>query len=487
MSNVTFLRENGVDNSFNFQELHGSITPENIYKTDPIEALISVKNGLFKIKVPVYRISPLGVECDITEIDLNNISFNVGDDVELILSLGNQKTSYIGITIATKHIELGKTLIGFRFIISTKEQNHELNRRKTRRWLCGDEFLPTGISPNPIKFNDYIFYRVVDFSSNGMQILTSLRNKTLIKGMTLEGNISLPMVGQILVFFKIVSARTIEINGKESLSLGCEFLDLNKNVSGAIGQYILQFSEKAEIIELKKSGLNIQSAAKSMTFGFVKTKEDYEEVLKLRFNAYKNAGKMKEIKNFHETSDIYDSRARIITASYNGALVGSVRLMFHGSDDEMEHEQFVKFPDNFPSKYEIVEVTRVCTDANFRSSDLFLALMKQMALLIVQSKRRYMLGSATEKLIPIYERLGFERTGIKYTHVDLGDEEHEILLADIPLLISGSGVSFKTWLKTYSDVADFLDDVHGVEFDPSMNLRIKLYKAFGKFLNYFQK
>jgi predicted GNAT family N-acyltransferase len=487
MSNISFLRDDQRTQSSDFS-VHGSIQPDNVYKTDAIKAEVRLlSNSDLSLAAEVFRISPLGIECDVTGLDHDSLGFSVGDSVELTLLLGKQKTMYSGMTIATKHRENERTLLGFRFFVSFASGEVDQDRRRTKRWLCGDEFLPTGIAANPVKFNDYIFFKISDFSSNGMQILTSLRNKTLVKGMVIDCTISLPMVGQTHLNFRIVNARTVVANGKEQLSLGCEYLDPRPDVLSAIGQYTLQFSEGADVVDLKKSGLKVISAAKAMTFGFVKSQNEYEDVLKLRHKAYSEAGKIDQTVDHFSTADIFDSRSRIITARFDKELVGSVRLMFHGADDTMEHEQFVQFPNSFPAKHEIVEVTRVCTEAKFRSSDLFLQLMKQMALLIVQSKRRYMLGSATEKLIPAYVKLGFERTGIKYSHADLGNEEHEILLADIPLLLTGKGISLATWSSVYADVADYLADIHGIDFDPMKNLRMRFYKGIGRILGLFAK
>jgi hypothetical protein len=151
--------------------------------------------------------------------------------------------------------------------------------------------------------------------------------------------------------------------------------------------------------------------------------------------------------------------------------------MFHDPEDPTEHEQFIKLPDKFPRKDEMVEVTRVCTHPAYRGADLFYALVKHLILTIAQSKRRWLLGSATSKLMPLYRKIGCTGTGLLYEHKDLAGEQHEILLGDVPKMLAGVGVGPVLWNELYADVCDYLRDQDTLEFDPMLNLRMKTYKV----------
>ena len=483
MSNVLEFRKFAPPPEEEMRIIHSPFNPADVHSTDPLSAEVLVQASGFKSRFPVYRISPLGVELDCRSISGEDCSemIKAGSQIDLRMQIGKHQSEFNGLVVATKHHEAERDLFGVRWCQVVEPRNVDVERRKLTRWLCGDEFLPTGIAPNPTRFNDYVYFKVHDISKEGMQISTSLRNKFLIRGMVLEAMASFPMVGQVQVNLKILNARIRSVDGRELLSLGTEVVDPDRRVLETIGQYLLQFGSNTTAIDLKREGLPVRSVATALDFSFVKTAEDYNDVLRLRKLAYSAGEKIDPNTRIEEMGDIFDSRARIVMARHMGKSVGSLRLMFHDPEDLMEHEQFTTLPNDFPRKDELVEVTRVCTDPAYRGSDLFYALMKQMILAIAQSKRRWLVGSATVNLWPLYRKMGFHSTGIKYCHEHIGNEEHEIFLGDVPKMISGVGVGPALWNELYADVSDYLRDLHGFEFDPMMNVRMATYRALKPF------
>lgn len=483
MSNVLAFRKFAPVREDELDLLHGPVVPAEVYGTDPIVVSIKLANGISIENIPVYRISPFGVECDISGPRFQSAMNHIlpGVSLDLDLKIGKNYSQSFGVVVATRHQEGSRQLFGVRWFQQDTTERPNEERRRSERWLCGEEFLPTGIAPNPTRFNDFIYFKVRDISSSGLQITTSLRNKVLLKGMILDTQVSLPMVGQLHLNLRVENIRIRTLDDKEVLSLGVSILDASPVALQAIGQYCLQFGPGATVSALKASGLSVESASNALSFGFVKSLGDYREVLALRHNAYSSVGKLPRDAPIESAGDIFDSRARIITAKHGDRLVGTVRIMFHEPEENSEHEQFVRFPDGFPGKHEIVEATRICTDPAYRGADLLYALMKQMVITIAQTHRRYLVGSATSKLMPLYEKLGFTNTGIKFSHEDLGSETHEILIGDIPQIISGQNVGPSLWNEVYSPVADYLADVHGIEFDPLMNARMALYRAMAPF------
>lgn len=489
MSNVIAFRKFGPNPEDAIQLVHGPITPAEVYKTDNVRCLIRLRGTKNEIELRVYRISPFGVELTIPRNGAEEIiaKFGQGAEIDVQLKIGSHASELFGLVVVTRHQELEQELLGIRWFVATAARAPGVERRASTRWTCSEEFLATGMAPNPVRFNDFVQFRVRDISKNGMQITTSLRNKFLLPGMILESTISFPMVGQITLFLKILNARLITIHGKEMLALGTQFLDPTRHTLETLGQYLLQFAANTSARTLLDEGYLLRSVSCALDFRFVKTAEQYREVLELRKQAYGAVGKIDQNAPSESTGDVFDVHARIITAHHHGRLVGSVRLMFHDPEHSLEHEQFMQLPADFPRKDEMVEVTRVCTDPAYRGQDLFYALMKQMTITIVQSKRRWLLGSATAKLMPVYERIGFRGTGHKYTHKDLGNEEHELILADVPRVLAGVGVGPTLWNELYSDVSDYLTEHHDVEFDSLMSFRMATYRAISPFTSLFTR
>jgi predicted GNAT family N-acyltransferase len=464
-------------------EIHGNVKPLESYRSDKLSAIVSFDSlGKGTVTLPIYRISPLGVELEIQNAVISNglaQVLKVGSRVNLSVTLGTHVSTFKGLTVATNHFEGGRSLIGIRWVDTNADQLPSGERRSGKRWICGEDYLPLGIAPNPIQFNDFIYFKVKDVSRVGVKLTTSLRNKILIRGVFLDSTISFPTVGQIHLTLEIQNAGISQEDGKEFLSIGAKWVEPETRALEVIGQYLLQFNSSSSIQQLRAEGFMVRSASDAFSYSFVKTEQDYLDVLSLRKEAYSGVGKLDPSLPTEKAGDLFDSRARILTVRHHGKMVGSMRIMFHGEEDETEHEQFTKFPSHFPPKLDMAEVTRICTHSSFRGSDLFHGIIQQMVLIPAQANRRWILGSATPKLLPMYLRIGFVATDVKFSHVDLGNEEHVVMLIDIPKLLCGQGVGPVLWNRLYSEMLIYLKDNHGFVMTPLDRLRVSIYKTLG--------
>jgi hypothetical protein len=77
--------------------------------------------------------------------------------------------------------------------------------------------------------------------------------------------------------------------------------------------------------------------------------------------------------------------------------------MYHEPDDKFEHERFTTLPSDL-DRDRTIEITRICTHPDFRRGDLLMTMMQVAVLRVIESGRWIVLGSATEKLVPVYDR-----------------------------------------------------------------------------------
>jgi predicted GNAT family N-acyltransferase len=465
--------------------VHHPVFPAEIRDGDPISASIRLTEhtSASKVKLPVYRLTPLGADLDITELASHSIK--VGSEIDLSLEIAKQKCDFFGIAVAEVHSENGRTIAGIRWCQDAGTRTESDERRGASRWLCGEQFLPNGTAPNPARFNDFIYFTVIDISKNGMQLSTSLRNKFLVKGMILEANISFPMIGQLTVHLKITNARIRSNGGKEFLALGTSILDMDPETLQTIGQYLIQFGPKVSLSELRDAGFIPTSTESAVEFSFAKTAQEYREVLNLRKLAYADAGKISSEANSDEMADIFDSKSRILMARHMGEVVGSLRITFHSPDEDNEYDQFVTFPENFPRRDELVVLSRICTHSKYRGSDLFYGLMRHCVLAVLQSKRRYILGGCTDSLLPLYQRVGFKSKGLRYEHATLNGVQEQIIMADVLGILSGRDTSVTIWNEIFSDLTNYITKLYDVPFDPAMNARLAMYRAASPFTRLF--
>ncbi len=461
-------------------DVHGSITPAEVRAGEPIRAVLSsvINSSSVSKEVRVWRISPLGIEV-VLPAEFEHAQPGHVFDIEL--SVGRVASKLCGVIATTKHVEMDRHILGLRLCVKEEADWGGDERRKNQRWMTSREFMPTGVAPNPGKFNDFIYFKVTNVSSGGMQVSTSLRNKFIVPGIRLEATVSFPLTGQIRVFFEVANSSMKTEDGREYLSLGCKLVKPSKQVLEIISQYLFQFGPPMSLKEMRDNNLMPANSASGIEFRYVRTKEEYEQVLDLRRLAYGGAGK---IAADEDVSDIYDARSRIVVGTYKGQIVASTRLIFNELADQMEHEQFVAFPDWIPRKDDICEITRVCLHPEFRGSDILLGLFRFVGITVAQSGRRYILGCATDKLLPMYLRIGFQDTKINFAHKNLNNLEHTIFLCDVVKGLSGKDVNPLVWNVVWSPVTAYLTERHILDYDLIANLRIGLYRLLAP-LSYF--
>lgn len=177
--------------------------------------------------------------------------------------------------------------------------------------------------------------------------------------------------------------------------------------------------------------------------------EEIPLVIAMRSQAYQGTGK------FERDGMLTDSYARIahhLTAFYDGQPVASMRLMFHKDTDEWEQDRFFAWPDDFPARSQVVEISRTCVKREYRHTGIIQEVMKECAYKAIQSDREWIIASATKNLLKVYERVGCFRTNVSFSHQDLEMVEHTVFLGSVPDVLTGKAGKL-LWLVFWQDIA----------------------------------
>ncbi len=424
---------------------HGAFSPAEVRSGEVIRAALLLPQSKTRILAQVWRISPFGVELVVAKEYTDALS----SDFQVELTLGRQKILYHGVTVGSFEHDAESVRVGLRLQVTDDLGAPAENRRQSGRWNCSPLFYPTGCAVNPARFNDVVHFRVKDIGPEGMLILTSLRNKYLTPGVLLDCTLMCPAIGSISLSLKVLRSRVIEEQGTSFQALGVRYNSISPAALNMLGQYVLQFGQDADgtptIKQLKEAGFGLGAASKAVEYGYVRTEQDYQDVLALRLTAYKQVNKINQDATPADVADIYDSRARILVGRYRGKIVCSLRLIFPSAGDSLEHEEFIELPKNFPPKALMIESSRACTHPDFRGDDLLLGLMRHAAMTTAQADRRYTLISATAKLKHVYEQVGFVSTDIWFKNKTLNNTEHVVLLSDMRKILTGASLNPITW------------------------------------------
>lgn len=457
--------------------IHNPFVPMPVRSGDPISAKVSAGDNGKWTDARVWRYSPFGIE-----LVASDFPGQKGSPLDLRLRSGTDETVFNGLVVADTYGEQGVDLVGIRLFARSLTENTEEEKRQGVRWKCSETFLPTGSAANPVRFNDYIFFRVEDISATGMKILTSMRNKFLIRGQRLEATMSIPCVGSVQCNFEIKRIDYSNSSEKEFIVLGVEFLNRDELLLKSLAEYLLQFGENVTVQSLAKDGFPLGEAYRTLDFSYVKTQEEYNAVLALRFRAYTSSGKTKSGATERDMADEFDARARILIVKHAGRVIGSVRVIFHEDADTLSYGRYFDIPpEGLPERSKYAEASRMCIDPEYRGgADIFYHLAEHMVLTTVKSGRQFIVGGATNQLLGKWEACGFKRLGINYTSKDIAGISHELILLDTHRVALGKGIDLKLWNRVFGRLVVYMLDNRIVSPSPFDLIRINSIRAFAK-------
>lgn len=464
-------------------ELHSPYAPAEIRANEPFSCgLTYTTDGLEKtIELPIWRLSPLGIEL---RADKSTQPLEKGQNVNIKLKIGNTETEFYGLIVDHVVEKLNLQILGIRLVAKIEQRVSGADRRTQRRWVCSEHYQPTLCALNPGKFNDYIYFMVRDISESGLRLITSLRNKFIVVGMKLDCIASFPLVSQTRITIEITNLKIIEREGKEYLSIGASIVNEDIRIREVMSQYLLQFGIVDTLRDLKAERLPLPSTQGVVEYGFVKTEDEYREVLNLRYEAYNDNGKLPEWYKAKDMADQFDSRARIAIGKIKGKIVVSARLIFNEIDQKMEQESYINWPQDLPRREEVVEIMRLCTSTEYRGSDLLTGMFQFIAISVVQSKRPWIVTCSTDDMLSIYEKIGFKKVNLNYNHIVLNNTLHHVLIANVPNVMCGKGVDPITWNLLWSSVSRYLNEYNIVTPDLLLRLRMVTYRLFSPLAQY---
>ena len=455
-----------------FSEIHEAIIPAEVRSQDRIVARIKKRDGDSSFQpIRVWKVSPLGIEL----VDDPEQNFRKGDKVDLEIIIGGQRTYFEGLVVDLVIDNDAIRLIGIRLSNKRRLVETEGEKRRSVRWLCSEDFFPTSVCPTPGRYNEYIYFQIRDISTEGFQLLCSLRNKYLIPGTQLNLTASFPMVGDLSLPVRVVRTDISSERGKDYLVVGTEFISVSQATKNTIGQYLLQFTDAETLDELREAGFFPSSMSKGTDFQFLKSESDYEEVLNLRLRAHQAGGTVEDATGAADMGDMFDTNSRIIVGKHKGEVITSARIHFNVLEEDMEHERYFEWPAELPRRDQIFEITRVCTHPKFRSGDLLASLLRFISATCLQPQRPWVLVSSTDDLLPFYEKIGMKNTGITYEH-PMYKGNQNVLLSNAYDILLGKSTHPLYWNAVWKDVHKYLVDSGILVPDPMDRARIRAYR-----------
>ncbi|WGL59163.1 GNAT family N-acyltransferase [Pigmentibacter sp. JX0631] len=440
-----------------------------VYLGEGIKVYIKDLDEVRSIQGEITDISPWG--CNIYIADQKLASYpKKGDTIKLYYNTREKKTFtckgrviYVISKVIDdiKYLRYGIEIIN-EYILNPEVANikyYEIPDIFTPHCWCGDAFF----------FQEKIIFKVKSLHSNGMILITSARNKTLLPNLDLQLKVSIPALDEFIVNTKIAQViNSTKPNEKDKYYVHVIFENKNTKFLQVFVEYILFCGVEVTPKELRENNLPVDIIENSLSHYYAMDKFDLEKIYELRkIGLFEEIPKIisdsvvenENTESDHPFKDKFDEYSRQLICKVGKKPIACLRIIFNNQNQEKT--ELYEFCENIPDwllTKKFVEISRFAWDKEYRESDVFINMIRQVVRIVIESGHTHIVTSSPEPLIPLYTKVGFQVLDVpwksKYSTIK---SKESILFLDAKGILSGEIVIEKfIWNKIYSRVANYL-------------------------------
>jgi PilZ domain len=444
----------------------------SVYLGEGIKVYLKDDEEIRSIHGEITDLSPWGANVFIINQKLSTYP-KKGDTVRIHYTTKDKKNCYSKgrvVYIIEKTVDDIKYLrYGIEFI---NEYNIDNKSKENKKFYeIPDIFGPHCWCEDPFFFQEKLIFKIKNIHSQGMTLITSARNKTLIPNLEIQLKVSIPTCDEFLVNVKVVQAQYPNKSGeKDRYLVDVEFENQNSKFLQVMVEYILFCGVEVTPKELRKDNLPVDIIENSLTYYYAKEAHDMEKVIQLRKSSLfedipKDASAFTQVGDTLVESpdgnfkDIYDSYSRQILCKVGKRHVACIRIIFNNKDKNKS--EIISYIDSMPEwlwskKY--VEISRFAWDKDYRESDVFINMIRHVVRIVIESGNTHILTSSPEALKQLYLKVGFQPINITWkSDVSESKSEESPLLLDAKGILTGEVIIEKfVWNKVYSRISKYL-------------------------------
>ena len=304
-------------------------------------------------------------------------------------------------------------------------------------------------------------FQVDNLHAEGLQLRTSLSNKHLLVGSLLEhAQLLLPGIGAVTIHLVLCHAS----RQANHLIFGCRFHARSKQIVEMLAQYAIlggedlppQLSQRKAL--LKAAGLTTRALAKPCTIKVAETPQEFAQILQVRLAAYQAAAKTPRGATTAMMQDEYDDSSILYCAKHGADVIATMRvnLCKHGGQTLPFEKYFGSCESLGIARHTSCEISKLAILPEFQGSDLFVGFVKVTVQILVQLALDDLFCVATNKLSPLYQKIGGERLGTPVRHPVLRHEGLTLHRIKTVSLVTGSHMDFDVWKKISAEALSHL-------------------------------
>ena len=379
----------------------------------------------------------------------------IGESIELRLNNGDKNLLQSTCRVSNLALSEKGLRIGLERVLEKGPLSEHLLSKQVL-WAQSPSKLKIKIV-NPILYNEWCEAEIVAISTGPEWFIQSQDPSLMVfKGMSLKLYLDLPTFNAAYCLAEVLEVYADE---KPGICIQLGNLQMPRSLCNSMGEFFMDY-ENWTPAQLNTCGFRLNEFKEQIHFSFVHTMEEYAQVLQLRRNAYVAAGKKSPFDRIEDSSLELDARSRIVTAKHDDQVIASAVLNFpaHANatlrcENELPQK---KFPAHIPPKVSLLEIFSLCTHKDYRHADLLSTFFTNISKIFLLSDRNYIITFVTEELLPVYTRIGFEKTGISIPLASLNNQMHCLILLSRDNMIHGKSMPFTVWSLIYGNIVEEL-------------------------------
>ena len=328
-------------------------------------------------------------------------------------------------------------------------------------------YQPVASAQDPLFSRGLILVKITGISHSGSVVKVRANSLPIIPGLNMQLSVSLPTNVQINFLCEVIQIRHLD---SEFFEVDLSFREPKANELASIAEYLLIANPDCSVSSLKDAGFLVEGTKNSFRLSYCNTERDWEAVLRLRLEAYKKVGKFLDKDNPREMIDELDRFSRQIICKSGSEVVGAMRTVFVNKDpNRSEHLKLgIHIPDDF-FKHEFIEISRACTDTEYRGADVLPLLFGKALEICMQAGQKYVFANCNSDLWPLYAKIGFKKLGKQFEA--FGRDDCQLIFLDAQKVFVGVNVNPLLWNQY------FLETVEHIQKKPSRQVSKKLKLA----------
>ena len=404
-----------------------------------------------------------------------------------------QSGTTLDLTLGSKQI---RTALSFRVcweeIDKTGQFGIEFSEPLEKQFRANEQaqaneiYPPTLVATHPTNPSRKIYFKIIDLSQSGLTLVTSSSNRAILPGMSLNKCLlrkpGCEPVALDLYIESVQPGKTANtfIVGASIRAKSREYEEIISEYAHAVSPS--ESNQGGRLDYLLDSVKTFSKTLKSgLTYRVIDQALDYEKVLKLRFLAYSQAGKIKEGNTWHDMGEGLAHEGTILGAFLGKELVGSVEIRY---GNKMFLRTVRRVPHGGLSAMDltrIMEPNRWVVHPKAQGTDIIIGIIQRIHAMAIIEGNFDVILLATDKLVPFYALMGARATGDSLPHALISGEKLNVMLIAYEIYGKGAGLNPHFWSQMSEVTHDYLQEM-GMAVEIKETLFQKPRRKFGKIL-----